>query len=219
MLGTRIACDSAWALFTFHTHTHTHNAACRCTDLDFHTQTRLRWDLVSPHLILVFWRLRGCGHVRKSKRVFGTLCPINLVTWLTGWWSHVGSICDRFVYQVYIVNLRLAVSKETNAVFSLSTTSTATGRVQWVSVFVEHFSLCESYFVACTVVAPLMQGCLLIHEGKEEAASPFRSTCHIFCTLFILTISLCPTDKPFDTVLSICVRKSVLHACELSVLD
>ncbi len=54
VLGTRIACDSTWALFTFrahthtHTHTHTHNAAYPCADLDFHAKTNLRWDLVVP---------------------------------------------------------------------------------------------------------------------------------------------------------------------------
>lgn len=48
------------------------------------------------------------------------------------------------LFQVYIVNPRLGVSKEPSTVFSLSTTSTAAGRVQWVSVSVEHFSLHES---------------------------------------------------------------------------
>lgn len=41
---------------------------------------------------------------------------------------------------VYMVNLRLGVSKEVSLVFALCTISTVTGRVQWVLVFVEHFS-------------------------------------------------------------------------------
>lgn len=135
VLGTRIACDNAWALFTFHIHTH--NAAYPCTDLDFPNKQGQGGD--SSLWKEEVWRLKGCNHVRRTNKVLGTLCPTNLVTLLTGWWSHVGSICDRLSYQVYIVNLRLAVSAETSAVFALSAISSATERVQWVSVFVERF--------------------------------------------------------------------------------
>lgn len=83
--------------------------------------------------------------------------------------------------------------------FAAFTLSAVTRRVHCVSVFVERslsLSLRESQIVACTVVAPLTYGCLLIHEGKREAASPLRSTCHIFSTLFN-TVTFCPTDDPF----------------------
>lgn len=75
--------------------------------------------------------------------------------------------------------------------------SALTGRVHCVSVFVERsLSLHESHFVACTVVAPLTYGCLLIHQGERKAASSYQPTYHIFCTLFN-AVTLCPTDHPF----------------------
>lgn len=40
------------------------------------------------------------GPCAEKQKVLGTLCPTNLLTWLTGWWSHAGSICDVLVNQV-----------------------------------------------------------------------------------------------------------------------
>lgn len=68
-----------------HSRTHVQLKCSLCPDLDVHMQTRIRWGFVSLD------GGEGWGS-HRNKKVLGLLCPTNLVTWLKGWWHHVGSI-------------------------------------------------------------------------------------------------------------------------------
>lgn len=105
-------------------HIHIHNAAYPCTELDFHIQTMSRWGLVPlGGGGLEAQEVRPCARNQKGTWHLESSQPGDIINRVV---KSCGSICDRLSYQVYIVNLRLAVSAETSAVFALSTISSAT---------------------------------------------------------------------------------------------
>lgn len=91
VLGTRIACDSTWSVFTSHTYTLAHEEPPPPPPVLYwswfsHMNKATMVEEEEEEKDEEVHRLRCCSHVQTNKFT-STMCPTNLLTWLGGW-SH-----------------------------------------------------------------------------------------------------------------------------------